>query len=49
MKRLTAQVADWLDEWFEGLWLDAAADAGYGLHNEIDFDRSMRSEERSGQ
>jgi hypothetical protein len=39
----------WLDEWFEGLWMDAAAEAGYRLDNEIDFDRSMRSEERSGE
>lgn len=39
----------WLDEWFEELWMDAAADAGYGLNNEIDFDAHMRSEERSGE
>jgi hypothetical protein len=39
----------WLDEWFEGLWMDAAAKAGYSLDNEIDFDAHMRSEERSGE
>jgi hypothetical protein len=39
----------WLDEWFEGLWMDAAAEAGYRLDNEIDFDAHMRSEERSGE
>jgi hypothetical protein len=38
----------WLDEWFEGLWMDAAAEAGYGLDNEIDFHVHMRSEEGSG-
>jgi hypothetical protein len=38
----------WLDEWFEGLWMDAAAEAGYSLDNEIDFEAHMRSEERSG-
>jgi hypothetical protein len=37
----------WLDEWFEGLWMDAAAEVGYGLDNEIDFDVHVRSEERS--
>jgi hypothetical protein len=39
----------WLDEWFEGLWMDAAAGAGYGLDNEIDFDVHRRSEERNGE
>jgi hypothetical protein len=39
----------WLDEWFEGLWMDAAAEAGYGLDNEIDFEAHMRSEERSAE
>jgi hypothetical protein len=39
----------WLDEWFEELWMDAAAEAGYRLDNEIDFDAHMRSEERSGE
>jgi len=39
----------WLDEWFEELWIDAAADAGYGFDNESDFDAHMRSEERSGE
>ena len=39
----------WLDEWFEEVWMDAAADAGYGMENEIDFDRRMSSEERSGE
>jgi hypothetical protein len=34
----------WLDEWFEELWMDAAADA-----DEIDFDARVRSEERSGE
>jgi hypothetical protein len=34
----------WLDEWFEELWMDAAAGA-----DEIDFDAHMRSEERSGE
>jgi hypothetical protein len=29
--------------------MDAAAGAGYGLDNEINFDRHMRSEERSGE
>ena len=38
----------WLDEWFEELWIDAAAGAGYGLDNEIDFHVRMRTEERSG-
>ncbi len=40
----------WLDEWYEELWMDAAADAGYSLVNEIDFDgRHMKREERSGE
>jgi hypothetical protein len=39
----------WLDQWFEGLWMDAAAEARYSLDNEIDFDAHMRSEKRSGE
>jgi hypothetical protein len=39
----------WLDEWFEELWMDAAANAGYGLDNEFDFEAHMRNEERSGE
>jgi hypothetical protein len=39
----------WLDQWFEGLWMDAAAEAGYSLDNEIAFAAQMRSEERSGE
>jgi hypothetical protein len=39
----------WLDEWFEELWMDAAAEAGYGIDHEIEFDAHMRSEERSGE
>ena len=39
----------WLDEWFEELWMEAAANAEYSLDNEIDFDAHMRSEERSGE
>jgi hypothetical protein len=39
----------WLDEWFEELWMDAAAEAGYSVDNEIDFDAHRRSEERSGE
>jgi hypothetical protein len=34
----------WLDEWFEGLWMDAATEA-----DEIDFEAHMRSEERSAE
>ena len=34
----------WLDEWFEDLWMDAAAKA-----DKIDFDALMKSEERSGE
>jgi len=39
-----------VDEWFEAIWLDAAADAGYSLDNEVDFTAHahMTSEERSG-
>jgi hypothetical protein len=39
----------WLDEWFDELWMDAAAEARYSLVNEIDFDAHMRNEERSGE
>jgi hypothetical protein len=40
----------WLDEWFEGLWMDAATEAGYSLDNEIDFDAQLfGDEERSGE
>jgi hypothetical protein len=39
----------WLDEWFEDLWMEAAAGAGYGPDIETDFDGRMRSKERSGQ
>jgi hypothetical protein len=39
----------WLDEWFEDLWMEATAGAGYDLDNEIAFEIHMRSEERSGQ
>src|SRR5215211_4191678 len=38
-----------VDEWFEGLWMDAAAEAGYSLDNEVDFDVHMTNEERSGE
>jgi hypothetical protein len=34
----------WLDSWFEERWLEAAADAGYALENEIDFDDRLTSE-----
>ena len=34
-----------IDEWFEDLWQEAAADAGYDLDNEVDFDARMRSKE----
>jgi hypothetical protein len=30
-----------IDEWFESLWMDAAADAGYSLDNEVDFEAHM--------
>ncbi len=36
---------EWLDRWFEGLWQEAAEEAGYDLDNEIDFDARMRSKE----
>jgi hypothetical protein len=34
----------WLDSWLEERWLEAAADAGYDLDNEIDFDAHLTSE-----
>jgi hypothetical protein len=33
-----------IDEWFEERWLEAAAEAGYDLENEIDFDARLTSE-----
>jgi hypothetical protein len=39
----------WLDEWFEELWMDAAAEAGYSLDNEIDFDAQLFGEEEGEQ
>jgi hypothetical protein len=39
----------WLDEWFEELWMEAAAGAEYSHDTEIDFEAHMRSEERSGE
>ena len=35
---------EWLNSWFEDRWQDAAADAGYDLDNEIDFDAHMTNE-----
>ncbi len=34
---------EWLDDWFEDLWMRAAADAGYDFDNDIDFDARMTS------
>jgi hypothetical protein len=39
----------WLDSWFEDLWLDAAAHAGYSLDNSIDFDGHLTSESEEEQ
>ena len=36
---------EWLDSWFEDLWQEAAANAGYDLDNEVDFDAHMTSKE----
>jgi hypothetical protein len=33
----------WLDAWFEERWMDAAADAGYDLDDEIDFEARLTS------
>ena len=35
---------EWLDRWFEDLWQEAAAGAGYDLDNEIDFDAHLMNE-----
>lgn len=35
---------EWLDWWFEDLWQEAAAGAGYDLDNEIDFDAHLTNE-----
>ncbi len=39
---------EWLDAWFEDLWIQAAADAGYDLDNEIDFDAHITSVNEKG-
>ena len=36
---------EWLDSWFEDRWQEAAANAGYDLDNEVDFDAHMTSKE----